>query len=153
MTEEQLKAENERLAEIHTKALGYENLSNALGYVGNGTDVTIKISMTEDLSKVRVTGGNRSVTGATIDEALSNYEAGVQVLNTTMIEEKAEAYDNLCEVFAMAAETGQELKIGEDDATREFFVRIGREWPSSGSGLMSALENAVNEMKPSAPKP
>jgi hypothetical protein len=152
MTEEQLQAENKRLEEVHQKALGYENLERACGYVGNGTHQSIKIAMTEDLSKVQVTGGKRSVTGATLSEALSNYEAGVQVLDTIMIEEKAQAFDHLTELFAIAVESGQELKVGEDDATNEFIVSIGREW-TWGAGLMDALERAVNEMKPSAPKP
>ncbi|MBO9427971.1 hypothetical protein [Sulfitobacter sp. R18_1] len=152
MTEDNLDTHTARLVEMHHKALGYENLSNACGYVGNGTSETIKIEMTEDLSKVRVSGENRSVMGATLSEALSNYEVDAQVLKATMIDEKAEAFDNLCELFAIATETGQVLKVGEDDATREFIVRVGREW-SCGHGLMDALENAVNEMKPSAPKP
>lgn len=152
MTHEELIARNAHLEEVHTKALGYENLRRACGYVQDGSSQSVRITMSDDASKVLVKAGSRSVSGATLAEALDNAAGDPSRLPSTMIEERAQYFDNLVEVFGLATERGETLAIGEDDATFEFTVHIGRDW-AYGKGLSTALEAAIQEFRPNTAKP
>lgn len=41
--------------------------------------------------------------------------------------------------------TDRSVTIFQDDATREWMVRVGKQWPSHGNSMRQALEAAIQE--------